>query len=108
MSTLAKILSEDEKLEFAQVEEFSPEYISQLGNEAELDQVLFRIMNPHAFTARNDYEKKKAERKKREEWLQVIVNNQNNLRMAQDKIKQLASGMKDQNQGGNATGSVSR
>jgi catechol-2,3-dioxygenase len=108
MSTLAKILSEDEKLEFAQVEEFTPEYINQLGNEAELDKVLFRIMKPHAHAARNDWEKRKTEQKKREEWLEVIVKNQNSLRMAQDRIKQLVTNSKEASPAGNFAGVVSR
>ncbi len=108
MSTLAKVLSEDEdKLEFAQVEEFTPEFINQLGNEAELDKVLFRILKPHAHAARTEYEKRKTQQKTREEWLQVIVNNQNNLRVTQDRIRQLASKQAEQNSSG-SNGSLSR
>ena len=100
MSALAKILSEDDKLEFGQVEEFTPEFISQLGNEAELDKVLFRIMKPHAYAARSEWEKRKNEQKKREEWLAVIVDHQNSLRLSQDRIRQLASKDPAQNNGG--------
>lgn len=105
MPTQAKVLSEEEeKLHMTQVEEFSPEYLQDFGNQEELDQILFRLMQPHAYTARSEFEKRKSQQEQRKKWLDTILNNQTALHMTQDKVRQLADATRNQN---NKTGNQS-
>lgn len=108
MPSIAKILSDEEheKLELTQVEEISPEFVQDFGNQEELDQVLFRIMKPHAFVARNEYLKRKQEQERHKKWLDTITNGQLNLRVTQDLVKELANKSRNQNGNGNGAGGL--
>ena len=103
MPTLAKILSEEEeKLELAEVENITPEFIQDFGNQENIDDVVFRIFAPHAHTAKNQYEERKKQQFAKEKWLATIVNNQNALLNTQSQVKSLVERLKTQNTNGNS------
>jgi len=86
-----KILADDQAdLNISAVEQVLPEYTSISAPE-EIDAIILKLFAPNASSAKDNFERRKVAQIARQKWLQTIVNNQNNLALTADKIRQMAA-----------------
>ena len=108
MPVQEKILADDQAdLNISAVEQVLPEYTSISAPE-EIDALVLKLFAPNASSAKDNFERRKVAQIARQKWLQTIVNNQNNLQLTTDRIRQLAANNNSSANGSNVPKTFSR